>query len=168
LDYRIKEEFEDNEKEEIMEFNSIKEIMEYAVNKEIEAAEFYEELSRQELFSGTKQIFADFAKEERKHQAMLEDFTKEKIEQYKIENIPDLKRSDYLVDIEYKEGMSYADILRLAMKREEKSLKFYNDFMGKAEVEDFKKLFQILAQEEAKHKLTLETMLDDYLSEMGD
>ena len=31
-----------------MNFNSFEEIMEYAVNKEIEAAEFYEELSRQE------------------------------------------------------------------------------------------------------------------------
>ena len=39
------------------------------------------------------------------------------------------------------------------MKREEKSLKFYNDFSEKAGVEEHKKLFQILAQEEAKHKL---------------
>ena len=55
-----------------MEFGSIQEIMEYAVSKEIEAAEFYEGLSRQEIFSGTKKTFEDFAKEERKHQEMLE------------------------------------------------------------------------------------------------
>ena len=149
-------------------FNSFEDIMEYAVNKEKEAAEFYERLSREESFSGAKKTFEEFAEEERKHQSMLENFTKENIELYKIEKIPDLKRSDYLVDIEYEHGMSYADILRLAMKREEKSLNFYTDFSKKTEVEDHRKLFQILAQEEAKHKLKLESILDDYLAEMGD
>ena len=151
-----------------MNFNSFEEIMEYAVNKEIEAAEFYEDLSRREGPSGARETFEGFAREERKHQAMLENFSRENIEHYKIEKIPDLKRSDYLVDIEYEHGMSYADMLRLAMKREEKSLKFYTDFGERAKIEEHKKLFQILAQEEAKHKLKLETILDDYLAEMGD
>ncbi|MFC1534970.1 ferritin family protein [Thermodesulfobacteriota bacterium] len=151
-----------------MSFDSFGEIMEYAVEKEIEAAEFYEDVSRQEIYSGAKNVFEDFAKEERKHQKMLENFTKENIEHYKIEKIPDLKRSDYLVEIEYEQGMPYSDILRLAMKREENALKFYADFSKKAEVEEHKKLFQILSQEEAKHKLKLETILDDYLAEMGD
>ncbi|MFC1868383.1 ferritin family protein [Thermodesulfobacteriota bacterium] len=151
-----------------MSFDSFEKIMEYAIEKEKEAAEFYEETSRQEIYSGAKEIFEDFAKEERKHQAMLENFSKENIETYKIKKIPDLKRSDYLVDLEYEQGMSYADILRLAMKREEKALKFYNDFSEQAETEEHRKLFQVLAQEEAKHKLRLETILDDYLAEMGD
>ncbi len=151
-----------------MRFDSFEEIMEYALGKEIEAARFYEELSSLEAFSGAKKTLEEFAREERKHQAMLENFSRENIEHYKIEKIPDLKRSDYLVDIEYEPGMSYADILRIAMKREEKSLKFYTDFSERASVKEHKKLFQILAQEEAKHKLKLETMLDDYLAEMGD
>ena len=87
---------------------------------------------------------------------------------YMIETIPDLKRSDYLVDIEYEPGMPYSDILRLAMKREENALKFYNDFSEKTGTPDHKRLFQVLAQEESKHKLKLETLLDDYLAELGD
>lgn len=151
-----------------MPFETFEEIMEYAIDKEKEAAAFYEEASKQETFSGAKEIFEDFAREERKHQSMLENFSKGNIEHYRVEKIPDLKRSDYLVDIEYRPGMPYPDILRLAMKREEKSLKFYNDFSEKTGTEEHKKLFQILAQEEAKHKLKLETLLDDYLAEMGD
>jgi rubrerythrin len=151
-----------------MPFETFEEIMEYAIDKEKEAAAFYEEASKHETFSGAKEIFEDFAREERKHQSMLENFSKENIEHYRAEKIPDLKRSDYLVDIEYRPGMPYSDILRLAMKREEKSLKFYNDFSEKTGTEEHKKLFQILAQEEAKHKLKLETLLDDYLAEMGD
>jgi rubrerythrin len=151
-----------------MQFESFEEIMSYAIDKEKEAAAFYEEASRQEKFSGAKETFQSFAKEERKHQDMLENFSEENIEYYKIEKIPDLKRSDYLVDMEYEPGMGYSDILRLAMKREEKAVKFYTDYSEKAGKKEHEKLFQILAQEESKHKLKLETLLDDYLAEMGD
>jgi len=156
------------EKEEEMRFQSFEEIMAFAIDKEIEAAEFYEDASKQEKFSGSKDMFAGFAKEERKHQALLENFSKENIEHYQVEKIPDLKRSDYLVDLQYEPGMAYADILRLAMKREEKAHNFYVDFGKQATKEEHQKLFQVLAQEEAKHKLKLETMLDDYLAKMGD
>jgi len=151
-----------------MRFESFEDIMRYAIDKEIEAAVFYEEASKKEKYSGAKEVFESFAKEERKHQDMLENFSKENIDHYRIETIPDLKRSDYLVDIEYEPGMPYSDILRLAMKREENALKFYNDFSEKTGTPDHKRLFQILAQEESKHKLMLETLLDDYLAELGD
>jgi rubrerythrin len=149
-------------------FESFKEIMDYAITKEKEAARFYEEASKQEKYSGAKEVFESFSKEERKHQAMLENFSEENAEHYKIEKVPDLKRSDYLVDIEYEPGLSYADILRLAAKREEKAFKLYNDFGEKTGNEAHKKLFQSLSQEEAKHKLKLETMLDNYMADMGD
>ncbi len=151
-----------------MEFGSFEAIMEYAIEKEKEAAAFYEELANKEQFANTRQVFISFAGEERKHQHMLENFSKESVEEYKTEKITDLKRSDYTVDMEYEPGMGYADILRLAMKREEKAQKFYADFALKATKEEHKKLFDMLAQEESKHKLRLETMLDDYLADMGD
>ena len=151
-----------------MSFDSFEKIMEFAIEKEKEAASFYEEASRQEIYSGAKETFEEFAKEERKHQTMLENFSKETLVHYKMKKIPNLKRSDYLVDIEYEPGMPYADILRLATKREEKSLKLYTNFSEQIEAGEHRKLFLVLAQEEAKHKLKLETLLDDYLAEMGD
>lgn len=151
-----------------MSFDTFEEIMDYAISKEKEAAEFYENASEEEAFSGAKDLFKSFALEERGHQKLLENFSTKNFEHYKIRKIPDLKRSDYIVDLEYTPGMEYADILRLAMKREEKALKFYTDFANQTETEDHKKLFNILAQEEAKHKLKFETLLDDYFAEMGD
>jgi rubrerythrin len=153
-----------------MNFESLEEILNYAIEKEKEAAEFYLEISRQEPFAGAKQTFEEFAAQERKHQALLEDFegNKEKIAAYKLKWIPDIKRSDYMVDMVYEKGMHYADILRLAMKREEKALLLYNEMQTKTQDEDYLKLFKILAQEEAKHKRTLETMYDDYMAEQGD
>jgi rubrerythrin len=153
-----------------MNFNSIEEIISYAIEKEKEAAEFYEDVSRQEPFSGARETLEGFAKEERKHQTILENFNdnKEKIAKYKYKWIPDMKRSDYMVDIEYEKGMHYIDILRLAMKREEKALQLYNFLMSKTDDDDFIKLFKLLAQEEAKHKQTLETLYDDFMAEQGD
>lgn len=153
-----------------MHFESFEEIISYAVEKEKEAARFYEDVSRQEPFAGTKKTFEEFAREEQKHQALLEDLgsNREKLAEYKFKWIPDLKRSDYLVDIVYREDMGYADILRLAMKREEKSLSLYNELVERAEKKDLITLFKMLSQEEAKHKLALETLYDDYMAPLGD
>lgn len=153
-----------------MNFESLEEILNYAIEKEKEAAEFYLEISRQEPFAGAKQTFEEFAAQERKHQALLEDFegNKEKIASYELKWIPDMKRSDYMVDMVYEKGMHYTDILRLAMKREEKALLLYNEMQTKTQDEDYLRLFKILAQEEAKHKRALETMYDDYMAEQGD
>ena len=153
-----------------MSFKSIDEIIEYAIEKEKEAAEFYENLSRKEPFAGSRDMFGEFAAEERKHQAMLENFStdKEKISAYQYKWIPDMKRSDYMVDLTYEPGMDYADVLRLAMKKEEKALKLYNDLAKKTDDEASIQVFKMLSQEEAKHKQFLETMYDDFMAAQGD
>jgi len=153
-----------------MNFESIKAVIDYAIEKEKEAAAFYEEISHLEPFIGVKQTFEEFAAEERKHQSLLENFedNKEKLDKYELKWIPDMKRSDYLVDIEYERGMHYVDILRLAMKREEKALKLYNEIQIKTQNKDYIRLFKILAQEEARHKQALETLYDDYMAKQGD
>ena len=153
-----------------MSFESFEEIIQFAIEKEKEAAAFYKDASTQESYSGGKEIFEDFAKEERKHQTMLEDLLKgeKTLSDYKFEWIPDMKRSDYLVDLNYEKGMHYADILRLAMKREEKALNLYNHLSKMTDKEEFINIFKMLSQEEAKHKLAIETLYDDYMAEMGD
>jgi rubrerythrin len=151
-----------------MYFETFEDIMEYAINKEKEAQKFYNEAAEQESFSGSKELFRHFALEERGHQKMLENFSKENFEHYKEKKIPDLKISDYTVELEYKPDMPYDDVLRLAAKREEKAFKFYTDFAERADQEGHKKVFKVLAQEESKHKLKLETLLDEYFRVMGD
>jgi rubrerythrin len=59
----------------------------------------------------------------------------------------------------YEPGMDFAEILRLAMKREEKALRMYNTLASKTDNADCIKLFKLLAQEEAKHKQTFETLV---------
>jgi rubrerythrin len=155
-----------------MQFENLDAILDFAIEKEKEAAAFYAGISREEIFSGARKMFEEFSAEERKHERLLENFKKEgtsdAMRQYKLKWITDLKRSDYVVELKYEKGMAYHEILMLAMKREEKALALYNDFLRKADNPDAKNLFKILCQEEAKHKLTLETMYDDYMAKMGD
>jgi rubrerythrin len=153
-----------------MSFESFEEIIHFAIDKEKEAVAFYEDAAGQEPYSGARETFQDFAKEERKHQALLEGFLKGEttVADYQFEWIPDIKRSDYMVDLKYEKGMPYTDILRLAMKREEKSLQLYNQLARKTGKADQKEIFKMLSQEEAKHKLALETLYDDYMATQGD
>ena len=155
-----------------MEFENLTAILDFAIQKEVEAAEFYTDISKDEVFSGAGEMFEEFAREERKHQQMLENFKTRglstSMEDYKFKWITDIKRSNYVVDLEYHRGMGYNEILLLAMKREEKALQLYNDFLKKADSEESRTLFKVLCQEEAKHKLALETLYDDYMAQMGD
>ena len=155
-----------------MEFESLAAVLDFAIEKEMEAAAFYTHISQEEAFSGTAKMFEEFAQEERKHGQLLEDFKAKgiaaSIKDYQFKWIADIKRSNYVVDLEYRRGMGYSDILMLAMKREEKALQLYNDFLDKADSEESRTLFKVLCQEEAKHKLALESMYDDYMAQMGD
>ena len=51
-----------------MDFNNLTEIIDFAISKEIEAEEFYLSVSEQESFAGKKQMFLEYAAEEKKHQ----------------------------------------------------------------------------------------------------
>jgi len=55
-----------------MNFKDYADILQFAIEREKETTAFYSECSRQEIFSGIRQMLADFAAEERKHKLDLE------------------------------------------------------------------------------------------------
>jgi rubrerythrin len=150
-----------------MEFGSVDEILNFAVDREKEAVEFYTGLAKEATRASLKETFESFAKEEEKHVALLSDISgnQKKIDSYEFKKIPDLKISDYMVEIDYKEGMPMPEILKLSMKREEKAVKLYTMLADQTSDEDVKKVMLILVQEESKHKYGLEKMYDDYLAD---
>ncbi len=150
-----------------MNFKSIDEILNFAIDREKEAVEFYTELSKKESFAAVKETFQNFAREEQKHVNLIQDISgnKEIIDNYEFRKVADLKISDYMVDKEYEDGMPMQEVLRIAMKREEHSVKLYKELAEHADDSEFIRVFNLLAQEEAEHKLALETMYDDYLAD---
>jgi len=144
-----------------MDEKQFKEILEFAIDKEVRAFNFYTRASQVAKHSGAKELFLELSKEEEGHRKMLEKLDMEKIAKARIEPVPNLEISEYLVDVEFKPDLSYADILRAAMKMEERALKLYTDMKEKNKDKDLIKLFALLANEEAKHKLRLEKIYDE-------
>lgn len=155
-----------------MEFKSLDDIIDFAIAREHEAAAFYRSVCERERLEDKKQLFLDFASEEDKHATLLEALKSgddpADLGEYSWKWIIDIKRSNYTVDVEYHPNMDYREILLLAAQKEEKALAFYNECLRGAHNEEAKRVFKMLCQEEAKHKLVLEGMLDDFMAGMGD
>jgi len=150
-----------------MKFGSVDEILSFAINREKEAVDFYSSLAKEATRASLKKTFERFAMEEGKHVLLISDMAgnKEKIDSYEFKKITDLKISDYMVEVDYKEGMPMPEILKIAMKKEENAVKLYSMLADKTDNKDVKKVFMILVQEESKHKFALESMYDDYLAD---
>ena len=144
-----------------MDEKKFKEIIQFAIQREIESMNFYDRAGKLVKHSGTQDLFLDFMKQEEGHKRKLEEVLAGKIVLGKIEKIPNLKISDYMVEAELKPDISYGDILRIAMKREERSVKLYTDLNQKNQDENLRNLFTFLVQEESKHKYYIERLYDD-------
>ena len=144
-----------------MEEKQFKEMIQFAIGREIDAINFYNQANKMVKHSGTKELFLDFMKQEEGHKKKLEGVLAGKVDVAKIEKVPDLKISDYMVDGELRPDILYADILRIAMKREERSVKLYTDLKQRNQDATLNNLFTFLVQEESKHKYALEKIYDD-------
>jgi len=144
-----------------MDEKQFKEMIQFAIGREIDAINFYNQANKMVKHSGTKELFLDFVKQEEGHKKKLEGVLEGKVDVTKIEKVPNLKISDYLVDGELRPDISYADILRIAMKREERSVKLYTDLKERNQDATLNNLFTFLVQEESKHKYALEKIYDE-------
>jgi rubrerythrin len=144
-----------------MDAKQFKEMIQFAIGREIDAINFYSEANKMVKHSGTKELFSDFMKQEEGHKKKLEEALAGKVDVAKIEKVPDLKISDYMVDGELRPDISYADILRIAMKREEPSVRLYTDLKQRNQDATLNNVFTFLVQEESKHKYALEKIYDD-------
>ena len=145
------------------EFLSINDILDFAIINEQKAVDFYINLSQRFNDKILRKSFEDFAKEEMGHKARLTQIKETGLYEMKTEDVQDLKIADYLVRAEPTKDMSYADALRLAMKREKAAYRLYLVLAEKAPNDGMKNLFNGLAQEEAKHKLRFEIEYDDFI-----
>lgn len=142
-----------------MRLNSLDEILRFAIRKEADAAAFYR-MAADRSDPGVRKTFEELAKEEKGHKKKLEGFDLKKIEQMELKEIKGLGLSEMMEDVPYRSDMSCADLLRMAIKNEEKSQKLYTSTSQMVTEPMLKKLLLILAQEESVHKERLEKIYD--------
>lgn len=144
-------------------FGSVDEILDFAIKEEEEAFNFYTDLAKKMDKPWMKEVFLEFAGEEKGHKEKLLGIKKDKSLVPSAEEITDLKIGDYLVDVDSNQELDYQKALILAMKKEKAAFKLYTNLAAKAGSSDLKRTFQALAQEEAKHKLRFEIEYDDHI-----
>ncbi len=138
------------------------EIIQFAIDNEKNANALYSNLAKKTKNAGGKVFFEELAAMEKAHQAKLEKLDKDYFDSCELKPPQDLKISDYLVDVEINPDSSYQDILLFAAKSEKAAFNLYSDFARMySNAPEIKKIFDVLAQEEASHKLKLEREYDD-------
>ena len=143
-----------------MSLNTLPEIIQFAIDKEKNAQAFYRSAAGLSQYPGIPALFTELAEEEEKHEKLLNDISQAASIPEAVGKVPDLKISDYLMELKFFPNMKYQEVMMLAMKNEEKSMKFYKAWSEKVTEADHKKMFAHLAEEEAKHKYRLESIYD--------
>ena len=141
--------------------NSVDEILDYAIDQEQQAADFYASLAGRAEKAGMKEVLMDFAEEEKRHKEVLLAVKNGEHELTPEQEVLDLKISDYLVEVDATDDISYQDALIVAMKRERAAYELYSDMAEKVPESKLREVFTGLAREEAKHKLFFESEYDE-------
>lgn len=143
--------------------NTVDEILDYAIDQEQQAADFYEDVAQRAETAGMKKILLDFSAEEKHHKKILQDVKRGDHELTPEQEVLDLKISDYLVEVEASDNISYQDALIIAMKRERAAYELYSDMAAKIPESHLREVLTGLAKEEAKHKLFFEAQYDEHI-----
>jgi rubrerythrin len=136
-------------------------VLNFAIEKEEKAMEFYRSCAERAKNSGIRKFFQEMVEEETRHRDMLKDLNPSALGDIRLEKVEDLKISDYLIDVKFREDLTYQEALTLAMKKEEKAHAFYSSWKDKCMHEKTARVFEVLAQEELKHKRKIETLYDE-------
>jgi rubrerythrin len=147
-----------------MNWNNLEEVLRFAVRKEADAAAFYR-MAADRSNPGVKKSFEELARMEEGHKKKLEGFDPKKIEKMELKETMGFGIAEMMEDIPFSSDMSYADLLRMAIKNEEKSERLYTSTANSVMDPQLKKLLVFLAQEEATHKKRLERIYDDEVLE---
>jgi len=138
---------------------SVEEILRFAIRKEADAAAYYQMMADRSN-PGIKKLLQELAKEEEGHRKKLEHFDRKKIEKMTVKETKGLGISEWVEDTPFSSDMNYPDLLRMAIKNEERSQHLYTSTAQSVTEPTLKKLLLILAQEESTHKERLEKLYD--------
>jgi rubrerythrin len=141
--------------------NTVDEILDYAIDQEQQAADFYADLAGRAEKAGMKDVLLEFSEEEKRHKERLLAVKTGERELTPEQEVLDLKISDYLVEVDATDDISYQDALIIAMKRERAAYELYSDMAEKIPESKLREVFTGLAREEARHKLFFESEYDE-------
>lgn len=146
-------------------FTSIEAILKRAIQIEEESMTLYNAAAQSTKDDAVRQRLLELAAQERGHKAKLEDVAagnvRWAIRRSKAEPVTDLRLSDHLVGGSLDPSADYQDVLLFAARREKTAHDFYKAMAEMIEDKLTQNLFEMLAQEELRHKYVLEKTYEE-------
>lgn len=140
-------------------FNSVNEVLDYAIAREKESYNFYIELVRLAKKPDVRSAFESFATDELWHAAKLQAVRSGRTK-LEAEDIGSLGIAEKTPSADIRPDMRYVDALRVAMRKKKSAFRLYTKLAALSGDAEIKRMFSLLAQEEAGHKLGLELEYD--------
>jgi rubrerythrin len=106
-------------------------IMNFAETLEQDDIEFYRRAASASGAAPRQERFQAFAEGGRKHISLVQRTRRENVTEMILEPIRDFRRDTYLAEAGRAEGMAPDDILEIAMVREQRAIRYYNDAAAK-------------------------------------
>lgn len=144
-----------------MGFATLEDIVKFAVQREETAYQLYRDAAEKSTSIAARKMFEEMAAEESGHKEVFKRIDLAEAMQHASRKVPDMKLSDYLVDVPIRPDMTYDEIIRHGIKTEESAYQLY---VAAAELTDdpkLKKTLLIFAEVEKGHKKRLEELYDE-------
>ena len=139
------------------------EVLEYAIEREQEAQRDYEAAAKTMKDATMRDALLEMAAQERGHEKKLRGLNVGNFLETATKPVPSLDIAEYVVAGEFHAGMSYPELLSLAMQREKAAYRLYTDLARLTPDPEARALLKALAQEEARHKLAFEIEYDTHV-----
>ncbi len=144
-------------------FITLEEVVAFAVRREEIAHHLYKNAALKTNSISSRKVFEELAHEELGHMHSFEKLDMSRAEQYHFADHPDMQLADYMVDMPFREEMTYDEILRFAMKTEEQAYKLYMAASNLTSDPQMQKMLLVLADIEKGHKQRIETIYDEHV-----
>lgn len=144
-----------------MEQSDFELLFQKAAAREAEAYRFYNDVAEKTANDSVKEIFLELARQEKGHEALMWKFKGDSTMELKFQAPHDYKVAETVDDPEPTADMKPVDAIALAMKREQRSMEFYQNIAASCTDPELKKVFESLANMEAGHKHRLENLFVD-------
>lgn len=146
-------------------FESIEAVVQRAIQLEIEAETLYANAATTVKDDVVRQRLNEMAAQERGHKTKLQDVlagnVRWAIRRSKAEPVQDLRLSDHLVGGSLDPNADYQDVLLFAAHREKTAHEFYKAMAEMVDDKLTQSLFEMLADEELRHKYVLEKTYEE-------
>lgn len=144
-----------------MNHEQYRQILEDAIEREIDAQQFYRDAAGRMQDGFLKELFTEFAAEEKKHEHILSGFLDSMPKALPFKEHRDYKVAETVGRPEVSDRMKPADAFALAMKKEEEAMNQYTVLADGCTDPEQERVFRSLAAMEREHKFRMERAFVD-------